>query len=80
MICLICLLKCWVGHTKKFPLISDVSKLNNMVVAANSTGMIILGGGVAKHHVCNANSWVRILPVFFSFYLSCAFYMNNTFK
>lgn len=34
-----------------------------MVVAANSTGMIILGGGVAKHHVCNANSWVRILPV-----------------
>ncbi|KAI3359257.1 hypothetical protein L3Q82_002776 [Scortum barcoo] len=35
----------------------DISKLNNMAVAANSTGIIILGGGVAKHHICNANSW-----------------------
>ncbi|KAM9346148.1 deoxyhypusine synthase-like [Symphorus nematophorus] len=35
----------------------DVSKLNNLAVAANSTGMIILGGGLAKHHICNANAW-----------------------
>lgn len=38
-------------------IIDDISKLNNLVVAANSTGMITLGGGVAKHHICNANSW-----------------------
>ncbi|XP_042249586.1 deoxyhypusine synthase-like isoform X1 [Thunnus maccoyii] len=38
-------------------IIEDISKLNNLVVAANSTGMITLGGGVAKHHICNANSW-----------------------
>lgn len=31
-----------------------------MAVAANNTGMIILGGGVAKHHICNANSFVSI--------------------
>ncbi|KAG8007040.1 Deoxyhypusine synthase [Nibea albiflora] len=35
----------------------DISKLNNLAVAANSTGMIVLGGGVAKHQLCNANSW-----------------------
>ncbi|KAM9346147.1 deoxyhypusine synthase-like [Symphorus nematophorus] len=35
----------------------DVSKLIHLAVAANSTGMIILGGGVAKHHICNANAW-----------------------
>lgn len=35
----------------------DISKLNNMAAAANSTGIIILGGGVAKHQICNANSW-----------------------
>nr|XP_046271346.1 deoxyhypusine synthase-like [Scatophagus argus] len=35
----------------------DISRLNNMAVAANNTGMIILGGGVAKHHICNANAW-----------------------
>lgn len=29
-----------------------------MALAANSTGIIILGGGVAKHHICNANIWV----------------------
>lgn len=47
-----------VGWLYTIPLISDVIKLNTMVVSANSTGIIILGGGVAKHHVCNANSWV----------------------
>lgn len=26
-----------------------------MAVKANNTGMIILGGGVIKHHICNAN-------------------------
>ncbi|KAG8007041.1 Deoxyhypusine synthase [Nibea albiflora] len=35
----------------------DISKLNNLAVAANSTGLIVLGGGVAKHQICNANAW-----------------------
>ncbi|XP_038554780.1 deoxyhypusine synthase-like [Micropterus salmoides] len=35
----------------------DITKLNKMAVAANSTGIIILGGGIAKHHICNANFW-----------------------
>ncbi|XP_034448328.1 deoxyhypusine synthase-like isoform X2 [Hippoglossus hippoglossus] len=37
--------------------IEDIARLNNLVVAANSTAVITLGGGVAKHHICNANSW-----------------------
>lgn len=44
--------------------ISDISNLNNLAVAANSTGMIALGGGVAKHQLCNANAWVSILHYF----------------
>ncbi|TKS91851.1 Deoxyhypusine synthase [Collichthys lucidus] len=35
----------------------DISKLNTLAVAANSTGLIVLGGGVAKHQICNANAW-----------------------
>lgn len=31
-----------------------------MAVAANNTGIIVLGGGVAKHHICNANAFVSI--------------------
>lgn len=31
--------------------------MNNLVLVANCTGIIALGGGVAKHHICNANSW-----------------------
>lgn len=40
--------------------ISDVTRINTMAVAANNTGIIILGGGVAKHHICNANAFVSI--------------------
>ncbi|XP_019958368.1 deoxyhypusine synthase-like isoform X1 [Paralichthys olivaceus] len=35
----------------------DISIINDIAVNANSTGMIILGGGLAKHHTCNANAW-----------------------
>ncbi|XP_068435024.1 deoxyhypusine synthase-like [Clinocottus analis] len=38
-------------------IVEDMSKLNNLVLAANNTGIIALGGGVAKHHICNANAW-----------------------
>jgi deoxyhypusine synthase len=36
-------------------LVHDIHLLNKQAMQAQKTGMIILGGGVAKHHVCNAN-------------------------
>jgi len=47
-------------HSYKRPelyidLIQDIRAINDIAVRANCTGMIILGGGVIKHHVCNAN-------------------------
>eukprot|EP01104_Vermistella_antarctica_P011655 TRINITY_DN3279_c0_g1_i2.p2 TRINITY_DN3279_c0_g1~~TRINITY_DN3279_c0_g1_i2.p2 ORF type:complete len:384 (+),score=106.27 TRINITY_DN3279_c0_g1_i2:2100-3251(+) len=33
----------------------DIRGINNQAVFAKKTGMIILGGGVVKHHICNAN-------------------------
>ncbi|CAH0547372.1 unnamed protein product [Brassicogethes aeneus] len=38
-----------------FDILSDLRRLNSMAVKAVNTGMIILGGGVVKHHICNAN-------------------------
>ena len=37
---------------------SDIRKINDQAVFAKKTGMIILGGGVIKHHICNANLMV----------------------
>ena len=47
-------------HSYKRPeficdLVDDIRKLNDIAVRAPCTGMIILGGGVVKHHTCNAN-------------------------
>ncbi|KAJ3355370.1 Deoxyhypusine synthase [Allomyces javanicus] len=36
-------------------LVADIRSINNQAVYAKKTGMIILGGGVVKHHICNAN-------------------------
>jgi deoxyhypusine synthase len=36
-------------------ILGDLVKLNKMAIHAKKTGMIILGGGVIKHHICNAN-------------------------
>jgi len=33
----------------------DIRKLNTIAVWAKKSGQIILGGGVIKHHICNAN-------------------------
>ena len=33
----------------------DIRRLNSIAVKANKTGQIILGGGIVKHHTCNAN-------------------------
>ncbi|TPX36695.1 hypothetical protein SmJEL517_g01225 [Synchytrium microbalum] len=34
---------------------SDIRSINNQAVFAKKTGVIILGGGVVKHHISNAN-------------------------
>jgi deoxyhypusine synthase len=34
---------------------SDVRRINRIAMRAKRSAMIILGGGVAKHHTCNAN-------------------------
>ncbi|CAG8637872.1 8989_t:CDS:2 [Ambispora gerdemannii] len=36
-------------------IVSDIRSLNDQAVFAKKTGIIILGGGVVKHHICNAN-------------------------
>ena len=33
----------------------DIRLINNQAVRAKKTGVIILGGGIVKHHICNAN-------------------------
>lgn len=36
-------------------ILRDLIKLNKIALGSKKTGMIILGGGVIKHHICNAN-------------------------
>lgn len=33
----------------------DIRRLNDLAVRSHCTGQIILGGGLVKHHCCNAN-------------------------
>jgi deoxyhypusine synthase len=47
-------------HSYKMPgfvldIAEDIRRINDMPVKSHATGMIILGGGLVKHHVCNAN-------------------------
>lgn len=35
--------------------IQDIRAINDIAVRADCTGMVIMGGGVVKHHTCNAN-------------------------
>jgi deoxyhypusine synthase len=47
-------------HSYKNPglvldLAGDIRAINDEAVHAKKTGMLILGGGVVKHHICNAN-------------------------
>jgi len=47
-------------HSYKNPglivdIVEDICLMNSQAVFAAHTGMIILGGGLAKHHICNAN-------------------------
>lgn len=36
-------------------LVQDIRAVNDHALKAKKSGMIILGGGVIKHHICNAN-------------------------
>lgn len=38
----------------RIDIVEDVRKINTMAVRAHRAGMIILGGGVVKHHIANA--------------------------
>lgn len=39
-------------------IVSDLRRLNTMAVKACNSGIIIAGGGLIKHHICNANLMV----------------------
>lgn len=41
-------------------IVEDIRGINGQAVHAKRTGMIILGGGLVKHHICNANLMVII--------------------
>jgi deoxyhypusine synthase len=36
-------------------ILQDIRRLNDLAVQSHATGMVILGGGLVKHHICNAN-------------------------
>ncbi|KAJ4322176.1 Deoxyhypusine synthase [Neodidymelliopsis sp. IMI 364377] len=36
-------------------IVEDIRKINTIAVRAKRTGMIVLGGGIVKHHIANAN-------------------------
>nr|CAD7412426.1 unnamed protein product [Timema cristinae] len=41
-------------------IIQDIRRLNTIAVKALKSGMLIVGGGVVKHHICNANLMVSL--------------------
>lgn len=47
--------KSYKNRNFKLDLVADVEAINNSTLGKDKTGMIILGGGVVKHSICNAN-------------------------
>ena len=39
----------------RIDIVEDIRAINTLAVRAKKTGMIVLGGGVVKHHIANAN-------------------------
>lgn len=39
----------------KMDIVSDIHELNEFSITREKTGIILLGGGIMKHHICNAN-------------------------
>ena len=53
-------------HSYKNPglvldIIKDLRLINSMAIKSANTGMIIVGGGLIKHHICNANLMVSLI-------------------
>lgn len=38
-------------------LVQDVREMNKLALKAKKSGVLILGGGLVKHHILNANIW-----------------------
>lgn len=38
----------------RLDIVADIRRINSMSMEASKAGMIILGGGLIKHHICNA--------------------------
>lgn len=38
----------------RLDIVSDIRRINSLSMEASNAGMIILGGGLIKHHICNA--------------------------
>mmetsp|Transcript_81439 Transcript_81439/g.176015 ORF Transcript_81439/g.176015 Transcript_81439/m.176015 type:complete len:93 (+) Transcript_81439:466-744(+) len=45
----------YMGNTLKLDLTEDIRRINSLAMRANKTMALILGGGVVKHHIMNAN-------------------------
>ena len=48
----------WIIFMILYNLFSDLRRLNQFAKKSLNTGMIIVGGGLIKHHICNANLMV----------------------
>jgi deoxyhypusine synthase len=44
-----------IGRHLRIDIVEDIRKINTLAVRARRTGMIVLGGGLVKHHIANAN-------------------------
>ncbi|KAI9592801.1 hypothetical protein BDF19DRAFT_450147 [Syncephalis fuscata] len=43
------------GRTITIDIVPDVCALDRLSIRARKSGIILLGGGIIKHHICNAN-------------------------
>lgn len=66
----------WVGHIMCVVFILDIRRLNSQAVFAKKTGMIILGGGLVKHHIANAN----LMVTFLNLWIRTTFCTQTTYK
>lgn len=58
-------------------ILSDLKRLNTMAVKALNSGVIIVGGGLIKHHICNANLMVSCSNAELSALISIFFVIDN---
>jgi len=61
------------SHSFKNPgliidVVQDIRRINSISMKAQKAGMIVIGGGVVKHHICNANLMVTLIFINFYFY------------